>query len=98
MALIKCSECGKEISDKAGACPSCGNPVRNQLVAVDKNEEVIEIIQTSKRWKRKYLWGLAFMFGGLFVFAKSAVLAFLLIFTGGFIIVIASIGAWWTNG
>lgn len=25
MALIKCSECGKEISDKAKACPSCGN-------------------------------------------------------------------------
>lgn len=27
MALIQCSECGKEISDKAGACPNCGNPV-----------------------------------------------------------------------
>ncbi len=27
MALIKCSECGREISDKAGACPGCGAPV-----------------------------------------------------------------------
>lgn len=27
MALIKCSECGKEISDKANACPNCGAPV-----------------------------------------------------------------------
>lgn len=27
MALIKCPECGKEISDKAAACPSCGCPV-----------------------------------------------------------------------
>jgi hypothetical protein len=27
MALIKCSECGKEISDRAGACPGCGAPV-----------------------------------------------------------------------
>lgn len=26
MALIKCLECGKEISDKAVACPSCGCP------------------------------------------------------------------------
>lgn len=26
MALIKCSECGKEFSDKADACPNCGNP------------------------------------------------------------------------
>ena len=27
MALIKCSECGKEISDKAESCPHCGNPI-----------------------------------------------------------------------
>jgi len=27
MALIKCSECGREISDKAEACPGCGAPV-----------------------------------------------------------------------
>lgn len=26
MALIKCKECGKEFSDKAEACPQCGNP------------------------------------------------------------------------
>lgn len=26
MALISCSECGKEISDKATACPHCGAP------------------------------------------------------------------------
>lgn len=27
MALINCSECGKQISDKATSCPSCGAPV-----------------------------------------------------------------------
>lgn len=27
MALIKCPECGREISDKAVACPGCGCPV-----------------------------------------------------------------------
>ena len=27
MALIKCTECGKEFSDKAAACPNCGCPV-----------------------------------------------------------------------
>jgi TM2 domain-containing membrane protein YozV len=27
MALIDCSECGKQISDRAAACPSCGVPV-----------------------------------------------------------------------
>jgi uncharacterized membrane protein YvbJ len=25
--LINCSECGKQVSDKASNCPSCGNPI-----------------------------------------------------------------------
>lgn len=29
MAIIKCSECGKEISDKATTCPNCGCPTGN---------------------------------------------------------------------
>lgn len=28
MALIKCPECGKEVSDKADVCPSCGYPIK----------------------------------------------------------------------
>lgn len=31
MALIKCPECGKEVSDKAGACPSCGYPIQQKI-------------------------------------------------------------------
>jgi len=27
MALIKCTDCGQEVSDNAPACPHCGNPV-----------------------------------------------------------------------
>ena len=27
MALIKCTECGKEISDRATSCPNCGCPI-----------------------------------------------------------------------
>jgi hypothetical protein len=29
MALIECSDCGKDISDKATACPNCGRPMRD---------------------------------------------------------------------
>lgn len=29
MALIKCPECGKEVSDKAEKCINCGYPLRN---------------------------------------------------------------------
>lgn len=28
MALIKCTECGKEVSKKAPSCPNCGNPIK----------------------------------------------------------------------
>lgn len=34
MALIKCSECGKEISDKAYTCPHCGAPL-NQSIKIN---------------------------------------------------------------
>ncbi len=30
MALIKCPECGKEISDAAESCPNCGYPIKGQ--------------------------------------------------------------------
>ena len=30
MALIKCSECDKEVSSKAVNCPSCGNPIKKE--------------------------------------------------------------------
>lgn len=29
MALIKCPECGSEISDRAASCPRCGYPINN---------------------------------------------------------------------
>lgn len=28
--MINCSECGKEVSDKAAACPHCGAPVSGE--------------------------------------------------------------------
>lgn len=30
MALISCSECGKQISNKDISCPNCGNPINQQ--------------------------------------------------------------------
>ncbi len=30
MALIKCPECGKQISNQASSCPNCGYPIASQ--------------------------------------------------------------------
>ncbi|MDO4466870.1 MAG: FxLYD domain-containing protein [Bacillota bacterium] len=38
MALIKCTECGKEFSDKADACPNCGCPKDDILKELKQNE------------------------------------------------------------
>ena len=35
MALIKCPECGKEISDKARACIHCGYPIENRNLDIN---------------------------------------------------------------
>ena len=45
MALIKCEECGKEISDKAAACPHCGCPIpqaQEESPSVDIAESAAE--------------------------------------------------------
>ena len=39
MALIKCDECGKDVSDKAVSCPGCGNPIAT-LFEWDASNEV----------------------------------------------------------
>ena len=44
MALIKCPECGKEISDKASACINCGFPLaamQTESVEEKNKKEVI---------------------------------------------------------
>ena len=44
MALISCTECGQQISDKAAVCPRCGspastssNPIRDSVIQVKKH-------------------------------------------------------------
>ena len=34
MALIKCPECGKQISDRAASCPNCGCPIGNAPTSI----------------------------------------------------------------
>jgi uncharacterized membrane protein YvbJ len=37
MALIKCKECGKEVSSEAKNCPNCGYPITSTKKESKKN-------------------------------------------------------------
>ena len=58
MALIKCPECGKEVSDKAKICPNCG-------VDIMENAPNIEPIKKKKRLKYVGLAIILLCLGGL---------------------------------
>lgn len=98
MALVKCGECQKEISDKAESCPHCGNPI-NTINANSQKVEVVEVERTSKKWKKKSLWGVAFIIiGAMMLGSDLKAFGILLIILGFGKLIISSIGSWWTNG
>ena len=55
MALIKCPECGKEISDNAESCPHCGYPINKKEDS--KQEEVQKSTEQKEKkpLKKRYL-------------------------------------------
>lgn len=47
--LIKCPECGKEISDKSSICVGCGFPIRDYLDKIEKEEKEKEEKEIQKK-------------------------------------------------
>lgn len=43
MALINCSECNNEVSDRAVACPKCGCPISNKVEPVQTIQKTGEV-------------------------------------------------------
>lgn len=95
MALIKCSECGKDISDRALVCPSCGNPVKQSIT--DSSVKV-EIERTSKHWKKQSLLGIILIFVAFITMFRSIGWGFFLLFLAFCWAMYVAIGRWWTNG
>lgn len=52
MALIKCTECGHEVSDKASMCPNCGCPIESLGAAQE------EVIYEEPKKKEGWIWAL----------------------------------------
>lgn len=49
MALIKCPECEKEISDHAESCPNCGYPLHKKILPVPPKEPMSD--DEIEEWK-----------------------------------------------
>ena len=49
MALIKCPECGKDVSTNAVACPHCGNPMNRPEKKYEYTETQVVKIRTLGR-------------------------------------------------
>ena len=101
MALIKCPDCGTEVSDQAPGCPKCRRPMTQPAV------QTIE--KTGKRYKLQMLLAVALIivgpvtcmagFGGPTGEPSAAAGFGGLMFLGGLIWLFATkIWAWWHHG
>lgn len=64
MALIKCSECGNQVSDKATTCPHCGAPVEVTPVATAPADESVSVLQSFDAEKYKNGGGAEYTLSG----------------------------------
>lgn len=88
MSLIKCLECGENISDQALSCPHCGIVISQKDSSsaikepnkVDLNVEKFEI--TSKRWKKYLAYAIPLLVIGLPLFFYNLMIGMMTSATG----------------
>ncbi len=113
MALIQCSECSSQVSDKAATCPKCGAPISDAPAARATGTPVTTTQQTSKRFKAHQLIaaallvvGIVMMFtgpastgsgGGAAVSSRVAI-GVLLFLVGGVWYLVTRFRTWWHHG
>ena len=106
MALIECPECGKEISDKAEACPHCGNPLRAKPDVV-AGRQVQTVERTAKLFKANMVLAVLTMMVAMVWIVGSCSASggdgpspwsLLTAFVGFIWYVCARIAAWWHHG
>ena len=70
MALIKCKECGHEVSDKASMCPNCGCPIESLGAAQE------DVMYEEPKKKKGWIWALIVVLlcliggGGYYAYTK----------------------------
>ena len=97
MALVRCSECGKQISDKANTCPNCGNPIEAiRMAKIDQqNREYYRNYNKNQLWVNVGAFFLAMLAG--FVLLRGELTLFgivsVVICIAGFLLM----SVWWVQ-
>src|SRR6266516_8081167 len=85
MALIKCSECGKDVSDKATACPNCGAPPSSGRAGQRRDNAPVRVVRAGWRWEAI---GALLVIGGLIAGVAGASSGWLVLIVGFVIFII----------
>lgn len=91
MGLVKCLDCGHDVSDLAPACPQCARPMRDA-------EKPLTIEQTSKPYKALQGAGIAGAVAGLTLMAWTVHLGAFVAGVGVLFYFVGVVSAWWHNG
>ncbi len=103
MALINCTECNHEVSNKAEACPKCGAPIASARETVAAGTQIKTVQETSKKFKLQSLISvLLIIIGVVWVIAVSngpqsepSALPGLIIFIGLIWYIVNRFRIWW---
>jgi hypothetical protein len=100
MALVKCKECGTEVSDKATACPKCACPI--SAMSAEKKPATIEL--TSKKLKKQKIYSVVLFLLGIIIAIWDRnkrpflyISGFIMIFSGVIWYVITRVRIWWQH-
>lgn len=105
MALIKCSECGKEVSSNAANCPNCGNPIAAGFVP-GNNTPHVTTEKTKKSLKATGCVFVTMLLIGVFLLMVYAankskpvgIFGGIMTFVGFIGYVINRVQIWWQHG
>jgi len=102
MALISCSECGKEVSDKAASCPNCGAPIATLQETIATGTQIKTIQETSKIFKLHavisvflIIIGTVWLIGEIMSLEPIGAMPVLFIFVGLIWFTVNRIRIWW---
>lgn len=105
--LVKCPDCGRDVSSLASACPGCARPMRADPIQQRHTDTVQTVERTSREWKMHILlasltvivgvvWLIAAMTG--YCSQEQIGWSMLLLIPGVIWYVLARVGAWWHHG